>query len=79
MSHEILDDAEYNRCHASGPTVTLQTNRDDVLRAVWILRDLNSTNFRLKVKIGKGEKDEDDYLTEFIDLAFKALVKPETG
>ena len=70
---------EYCRYKASGPTIRIRVNRENVLAAVWSLDDLKDTKFRIKVSFGEGEIDAGGPTKEFIDLAFKALVKPETG
>lgn len=69
---------EYSEFDSTGTTVELDVNRDNVLDAVWLLDDLKDFNFSLKVHFGEDEIDAGGPSREFIDLAFKTIVLPET-
>lgn len=61
------------------PTITIKVCREEVLKSVWSLDELNIFNFKIKTDFGEGENDEGGPTREFIELAFTNIVKPETG
>lgn len=70
---------KYLRHVSHGTTLYITVSRENILNSVWILDDVGTNDFKLNVSFGEGSVDCGGPTREYIDLAFKEIVKPETG